>query len=72
MRTLYSKTRAMLKKINVTDLRPGMHLHKLCGSWLDHPFWRTSFIIKDTAEIAEITNSGVTEVMIDILSLIHI
>ncbi len=55
----------MLKKIGVGQLRVGMHLHELCGSWMDHPFWRTRFVIKDQGDIRLIADSGITEVWID-------
>jgi hypothetical protein len=29
----------MLKRISVHRLTPGMYLHELCGSWMDHPIW---------------------------------
>ena len=56
----------MLKKIAVKHLRLGMHLHELCGSWMEHPFWRTKFLIKDPNDIRLIIDSGITEVWIDI------
>lgn len=56
----------MLKKIPVDQLRLGMHLHALEGSWLDHPFWRTRFLIDDPAELEGIRCSGVKECWIDI------
>lgn len=55
----------MLKKISVHQLRPGMFLHGLCGSWLDHPFWKTSFVIKGDEEIRKLLDSPVREVWID-------
>ena len=55
----------MLKKISVRDLRVGMHLDGLCGSWMNHPFWRTKFVITDPADISSIRDSGITEVWID-------
>ena len=55
----------MLKKIPVTDLRVGMYLHGLCGSWMQHPFWRNKFVIKSEQDIRAIADSGITEVMID-------
>ncbi len=54
-----------LLKIRSDQLRPGMYLHKLCGSWMQHPFWRTSFLIRDATQIATIIDSGITEVWID-------
>ena len=55
----------MLKKIPSDRLETGMYLHKLCGSWMEHPFWRTSFLIKDPADIRRILDSGIHEVWID-------
>ena len=42
-----------------------MHLHELCGSWMEHPFWRTKFTLKDPNDIRLIIDSGITEVWID-------
>lgn len=42
-----------------------MHLHELCGSWMEHPFWRTKFTLKDPNDIRQIIDSGITEVWID-------
>jgi putative nucleotidyltransferase with HDIG domain len=55
----------MLKRIAVADLRVGMHLHELCGSWLDHPFWKASFLIEDAKELKRIVDSGIAEAWID-------
>lgn len=54
-----------LRKIRSAELRPGMYLHQLCGSWMQHPFWRTSFLIRTTEQIATIVDSGIEEVWID-------
>ena len=43
-----------------------MHLQAFCGSWLEHPFWRTKFILADPADIALIRESAIREVWIDI------
>jgi putative nucleotidyltransferase with HDIG domain len=55
----------MLKRINVQQLRLGMHLKEFCGSWMDHPFWRTGFVLKDVADLNLITASAIKEVWID-------
>lgn len=55
----------MLKKIPIEELRLGMHLDGLCGAWLDHPFWKTRFVICDPAELARLQGSGVAECLID-------
>ncbi len=44
----------------------GMYIHELCGSWIEHPFWRTQFVIKDVKDIRRIAESGITEVWIDV------
>lgn len=56
----------MLKKIPVDELRLGMHLHAMCGAWLDHPFWRTKFIVTDPADLDKLRASSVKEVWIDV------
>lgn len=55
----------MLKRIGVENLRLGMHIHELCGSWMDHPFWRTRFILDDADDIRRLRESGIAEVWID-------
>ena len=56
----------MLKKIHVDHLRPGMHIHELCGPWMDHPFWRTKFVLKDPEDLRRIRESSITELWIDV------
>lgn len=56
----------MLKKIKAKDLQLGMHLHELCGSWMEHPFWRSKFTLTDPNDIRRIIESGITEVRIDV------
>ena len=55
----------MLKKIDSGRLREGMFIQKLEGAWMDHPFWRRSFLIQDRAEIEAILASDIEEVWID-------
>lgn len=55
----------MLKKINIQDLVLGMHIHEFCGSWMEHPFWRTKFVLTDPEDIRRIIESGITELWID-------
>lgn len=55
----------MLKKISVQQLAVGMHLKEFCGSWMEHPFWRTGFVIDDPADIRSILASSIKEVWID-------
>jgi putative nucleotidyltransferase with HDIG domain len=55
----------MLKKIGIEHLRPGMYIHEICGSWMEHPFWRNSFPLKDPEDIRRLRESSVAEVWID-------
>lgn len=55
----------MLKKIGVQQLRVGMYLKEFCGSWMEHPFWRSSFVITDPKDIEAIRTSSIREVWID-------
>ena len=55
----------MLKKVAVTELRRGMYLHKLCGSWSQHPFWRSQFTLNGPAQIRTLLDSGILEVWVD-------
>jgi HD-GYP domain-containing protein (c-di-GMP phosphodiesterase class II) len=55
----------MLKKINVSQLTLGMHLKEFCGSWMEHPFLRTAFVLKDAKDIDAVLASSIKEVWID-------
>jgi len=55
----------MLKRVAVSEVRLGMHLERLEGPWLAHPFWRTRFTIEDAADLARLRGSAVTHCWID-------
>ena len=55
----------MLRKISVKQLVVGMHLKEFCGSWMEHPFWRSAFVITDPKDIESILASSIKEVWID-------
>ena len=55
----------MLKKIRTDQLRLGMFLHELCGSWMDHPFWRAKFVLQDAEDLRRLRECGISEVWID-------
>ncbi len=55
----------MIKRISAEDLRPGMYLQKLEGNWMAHPFWRSTFLLKDAGQVAEVHASGIRDVWID-------
>ncbi len=55
----------MLKRISVNQLVLGMHLKEFCGSWMEHPFWRTAFVLTDPKDIEAVLASSIKEVWID-------
>ncbi len=56
----------MLKRIHVKHLTLGMYLHEFCGSWMEHPFWRTKFVLTDPNDLKLIHATAIREVWIDI------
>lgn len=55
----------MLKRVSVEHLKVGMYLQEFCGSWMDHPFWRSKFLLEDPQDIKRILASSIREVWID-------
>ncbi len=55
-----------IKRISVSQLRVGMYLHAIDGSWLDHALWRTRFLIDGDPAIAKVRESGAATVQIDV------
>ena len=56
----------MLKKIPVAQLRLGMHLHALEGAWIDHPFWKSRFTLRDPVDLRRLREGAVVECWIDV------
>lgn len=42
-----------------------MHLKEFCGSWMEHPFFRTSFLLTEPRDLKAILASSIKEVWID-------
>jgi HD-GYP domain-containing protein (c-di-GMP phosphodiesterase class II) len=55
----------MIKRILVTQLQVGMFVQELDGAWLEHPFWRSSFMVDSAAMLRRVVGSGIREVWID-------
>ncbi|KQQ36266.1 phosphodiesterase [Duganella sp. Leaf126] len=55
----------MLKKISIDQLALGMHVHAVCGSWFDNPFWSNSFNIDSLIDLARLQSGRVRQVWID-------
>lgn len=56
----------MLKRIAVKDIKLGMFICEFCGSWMEHPFWKTRFLLDDEKDLQAIMGSGIKELWIDV------
>src|SRR5690606_7141235 len=54
-----------LKRVPVSQLQVGMYVHELCGSWLDHSFWRSRFLIANDGHLSRLRGSKLEWVWID-------
>ncbi|MFQ6590736.1 MULTISPECIES: HD-GYP domain-containing protein [Pseudomonas] len=55
----------MLKCIPCSRVILGMHIHKLEGPWIDHGFWRSSFLLEREEDLQRLLMSQVRRVWID-------
>jgi HD-GYP domain-containing protein (c-di-GMP phosphodiesterase class II) len=55
----------MKKKISIGDVRLGMYIDSLCGSWVEHPFWRKSFLLDQQKDMDDLLGCGTEELWID-------
>jgi putative nucleotidyltransferase with HDIG domain len=56
----------MLKRITIQEVRLGMYIQELGGHWIDHPFWRKSFVLGKDEDLALLrAASSIGEVVID-------
>lgn len=56
----------MLKKIKTEDLVLGMYFCGFEAAWLDHPFWKNKFLLKNENELKQARASGIAYCWIDI------
>lgn len=42
-----------------------MHLHRVEGAWMHHPFWKTRFAINSVDDLKKVQARGVAECWID-------
>lgn len=56
----------MLKTIPTSQVTLGMHIHALKGAWVDHPFWKTKFVLNDPDDLKKLQLSIIKEVVIDV------
>ncbi|MFJ4141250.1 HD-GYP domain-containing protein [Pseudomonas sp. NPDC089734] len=57
----------MLRKISVSELSLGMHIHKFCRPWVNDPFWisQVEVVLQDIEVLKRIQQSDTEEVWID-------
>ena len=55
----------MLKRVETSELRLGMFIQKLEGSWFKHPFWKSKFLLEEQWMLDALLGSDVDGVIID-------
>lgn len=55
----------MLKRITISELRLGMYISSLTGSWINHPFWKSKFLLDQADDLEKLCSCGIKEVWID-------
>jgi HD-GYP domain-containing protein (c-di-GMP phosphodiesterase class II) len=55
----------MLKRVETSELRLGMYIHKLEGCWFKHPFWKSKFVLEEMWMLEALLGSAVEAVIID-------
>lgn len=56
----------MLRKITIDQVRQGMYVHAMRGSWIKNPFWAPSFALDSQDMVRKLLASGVQELWIDL------
>lgn len=56
----------MRMRINPQQVRLGMYVVSLGGSWFDHPFWRSGFVLKSQSDVARLQRTSIPYVEIDL------
>ena len=55
----------MLKKIMISQLQVGMFVHDLDCGWLQHPFFRSRFMINDLLMLDKVRDANIKHLVID-------
>ncbi|MGB0129401.1 MAG: HD-GYP domain-containing protein [Rhodocyclaceae bacterium] len=56
----------MLKRIDASQLKPGMYIHDLNCDWMAHPFLRKRFLVTTESEVARVIDAGIRDLYIDV------
>ena len=52
-------------RVRKEDLRLGMFIQSLEGSWFDHPFWKSKFLLEENDDLRALQSSEIDSVWID-------
>src|ERR1700710_2797767 len=55
----------MLRKVPLDDVKLGMFVHAMEGSWLQHPFWRRRFLLDSEYDLQRLLDSDIPGIVID-------
>jgi len=55
----------MLRRVALDDVRIGMFVHAMEGSWLQHPFWRSRFLLDSEQDLRRLRDSDIPGIIID-------
>ncbi|MDP3087930.1 MAG: HD-GYP domain-containing protein [Methylotenera sp.] len=55
----------MLKVVSTKQVRLGMFIQELKGSWIDHPFWKKAFKLEELSDLKKLQASVIKEIIID-------
>jgi HD-GYP domain-containing protein (c-di-GMP phosphodiesterase class II) len=55
----------MQRQIRPEQVKLGMYVGGFGGAWVDHPFWRAKFLLKNPRDVERVRESGVPYVIID-------
>lgn len=55
----------MFHRVPVADVRLGMYIVSIDCSWLNSPFWRSRFLLRDPDDLTRLRQSGIEMVTID-------
>jgi len=51
-------------RVQKEDLRLGMFIQSLEGSWFDHPFWKSKFLLEENDDLRALQSSEIDSVWI--------
>ena len=55
----------MLERIPREQVRLGMYIQAIEGPWLNHPFWKSKFLLSDPSDLQALLDSDIHAVLID-------